>query len=293
MKNSVDIRTLIGHGEMAYDIVYTEGTVSWFKSEEDGYIYVLNTTTQRATRYNAEGQNGKRISIKEYGDRAQEMLDRQEAKNAKQLEIDRQWQETEDKANAAWEQELTDTETPTEQQTDEEWEAEADTERKAREDKMAADAKATEDAVNGLEHLSEDEKATIEPAEAELLENARKEKKAKKEAKKTARKPRKSKDVAYEGHGVTLTAKQVDFIHHLPDTCFWEAGVNSVIWCDVLTDDIKGQFANKPMTVGAMISTLCEKKLGFRIAQKRENRKCTSFSLTDLGKEIAKELGLE
>lgn len=270
MKNSVDIRSLIGHGEMACDTVFTEGTVSWFKSDEDGYIYVLNTTTKRATRYNAEGQNGKRISVKEYSDRAQEMLDRINIKN-------------EDTAyNRAM----------AEQAELEQWEAEADAERKAREDKIAADAKATEDAVNGLENLSEDEKTTIEPAEAELLNNARKEKKAKEEAKKAVRKPRKSKDVAYEGHGVTLTAKQVDFIHHLPDTCFWEMGIDSVIWCDVLVDDIKGQFAEKPMTVGAMISTLCEKKLGFRLTQRREGRKCTSFSLTELGKEIAKELGL-
>jgi len=195
------------------------------------------------------------------------------------------------------------------------WEAEADAERKAREDKIAADAKATEDAVNGktrkteeeiaklddaaedpdvtlqefCEMLSEDEKATIEPAEAELLNNVRKEKKAKK----TARKPRRPKDIAYEGHGVALTAKQVDFINHLPDTCFWEMGVDSVIWCDVLVDDIGGQFAEKPMTVGAMISTLCEKHLGIRGKEKREGRKVTNFALTELGKEVAKELGLE
>lgn len=165
------------------------------------------------------------------------------------------------------------------------------------EDAMAAMDDAAEDPNVSLqefcEMLSEDEKATIEPAEAELLNNARKEKKAKGEAKKITRKPRKSKDIAYEGHGVTLTAKQVDFIDHLPDTCFWEMGIDSVIWVDVLCDDIGGQFTDKPMTVGAMISTLCEKKLGFRMTQRREGRKCTSFSLTDLGKEVAKELGLE
>lgn len=165
------------------------------------------------------------------------------------------------------------------------------------EDAMAAVDDAAEDENVTLqefcEMLSEDEKATIEPAEAELLNNVRKEKKAKEGAKKTARKPRKSKDIAYEGHGVTLTAKQVDFINHLPDTCFWEMGIDSVIWCDVLVDDIGGQFTEKPMTVGAMISTLCEKRLGFRMTQRREGRKCTSFSLTDLGKEVAKELGLE
>lgn len=91
---------------------------------------------------------------------------------------------------------------------------------------------------------------------------------------------------------VTLTEKQVDFMRHLSDTCFWEDGVESVIWIDCLCDDIKGQFAGKPMTVGAMISTLCEKDLGLRTTCRRENRKCVSFELTELGQLVAKELGL-
>lgn len=105
-------------------------------------------------------------------------------------------------------------------------------------------------------------------------------------------KPRKSKDVAHEAEGVTLTAKQVDFIKHLPDTCFWENGLDSCIWVDCLCDDIGGQFAGKPMTVGAMISTLCEKGLGSRGSEKRDGRKCTSFELTELGKKVAAGLGL-
>lgn len=139
------------------------------------------------------------------------------------------------------------------------------------------------------EMLSEDEKATIEPAEAELLNNTRKEKKTKK----AARKPRKSKDIAYEGHGITLTAKQVDFIHHLPDTCFWENGLDSAPWTDVLADEIGGQFEGKPMTTGAMISTICEKGLATRGKAKVNGKKATYMALTDLGKEVAKELGLE
>lgn len=112
-------------------------------------------------------------------------------------------------------------------------------------------------------------------------------------AKKT-RKPRKSKDIAYEGNGVTLTAKQVDFLHHLPDTCFWENGLDSTIWVDCLCDDIGGQFAYKPMTVGAMISTLCEKGLGTRATNRKGPRggKATSFALTELGKLVAAELGV-
>lgn len=120
-------------------------------------------------------------------------------------------------------------------------------------------------------------------------------------APKKARKPRKSKDIAFKTTialaddriaDVTLTAKQVDFIHHLPDTCFWEEGLDSCVWVDCLCDDIGGQFAGKPMTVGAMISTLCEKDLGTLATRRRENRKCVSFELTELGKRVAAELGL-
>lgn len=110
------------------------------------------------------------------------------------------------------------------------------------------------------------------------------------------KKARKSK-VATEqfninGTRVNLTPKQVDFIRHLSDTYFWENGLDSVIWVDCLCDDIQGQFANKPMTVGAMISTLCEKGLGTRATERRDGRKCTSFALTELGKRVAAELGL-
>lgn len=106
------------------------------------------------------------------------------------------------------------------------------------------------------------------------------------------RKTKKSKDVAFEHEGVTLTAKQADFIRHLPDTCFWENGLDSCIWVDCLCDDIGGQFAGKPMTVGAMISTICEKGLGRRGVEKRDGRKCTTFELTELGKKVAAGLGL-
>lgn len=107
-----------------------------------------------------------------------------------------------------------------------------------------------------------------------------------------AKKAKKSKDVAFECEGVTLTTKQVDFIRHLPDTCFWENGLDSCIWVDCLCDDIGGQFAGKPMTVGAMISTICEKGLGRRGVEKRDGRKCTTFELTELGKKVAAGLGL-
>lgn len=104
-------------------------------------------------------------------------------------------------------------------------------------------------------------------------------------------KARKSKDIAftYTVNGeviVTLTAKQVDFIKHLPDTCFWQDGLDSCIWIDCLCDEIKGQFAGKPMTVGAMISTICEKRLGVRADNRVNGKKCKSFALTELGKQV-------
>lgn len=93
--------------------------------------------------------------------------------------------------------------------------------------------------------------------------------------------------------GLTLTEKQVSFILHLSDTCFWENGLDSIIWVDVLCDDIGGEFTDKPMTVGAMISTLCEKGLGIRTKEHRNKKKYTSFKLTDIGKLVAADLGLE
>lgn len=136
------------------------------------------------------------------------------------------------------------------------------------------------------------EEEGIELAEAELEANIRNERK------KPARKPRKSKDIAYEGNGVTLTAKQVDFLLDLKQTNQWD-GFDTMFWTDVICDEIEGQFAGKPMTVGAMVSTLCEKGLGYRATDSLtdmatgRSRKATYFALTELGQEIAKELGLE
>ena len=140
------------------------------------------------------------------------------------------------------------------------WEQEAEAERKAREEKQAKDDKEAEDAVNG---------------------------KAKKE-----KKPRRSKDIAYDGNGITLTAKQVDFIRHIPDTSFYEHGLESAPWCDVLADEIGGQFAGKPMTVGAMISTLREKNMISVRMERMDGKKAKYFVFTELGKKVAQELGL-
>lgn len=113
----------------------------------------------------------------------------------------------------------------------------------------------------------------------------------KKETKKAA-KPRRSKDVAFEmdtieGH-ITLTAKQVQFLKLLPKTCFWEEGVESTLWCDCIADDIGWN----PMSVGAMISTLREKKLVTvaKDTSRKGNPKCMTF--TAVGQVIAEKLGL-
>lgn len=113
---------------------------------------------------------------------------------------------------------------------------------------------------------------------------------------------RKSKDIGFTGTiiladdkiaDVTLTTKQVAFMMHLSDSCFWERGLQSSLWVDVLCDEIGGEFAGKPMTVGAMISTLCEKGIGRRFKERINNRKCTCFELTELGQKVAEQLGLE
>lgn len=135
------------------------------------------------------------------------------------------------------------------------------------------------------------EEEGIELAEAELEANIRK------EAKKATRKPRKSKDIAYEGHGKTLTTKQVDFLLDLKQTDQWN-GFDTMLWTDVICDEIEGQFAGKPMTVGAMISTLCEKGLAergkgdFTDPVTNRTRKSTYMAFTGLGQKIAEELGL-
>lgn len=150
-----------------------------------------------------------------------------------------------------------------------------------------------------LDEMAEDEGVTVEQF-VDSLQKVEKQKKTRKTKK------AKNKNAAFrtwidengnmvgEGNGkmLELTAKQVDFIHHLPDTYFWENGLDSCIWIDCLCDDIKGQFAGKPMTVGAMVSTLCEKGLGARAKNRVNGKKCTSFELTELGKLVAAALGL-
>lgn len=146
------------------------------------------------------------------------------------------------------------------------WEAEADAEKKAREDKVEADAKQAEEAV----------------------------------AKKTKKKSK--KNVAFEGvfetgegetfkvNHITLTEKQVRFLTLLPNDDFYENGLESTLWIDVLCDTLAGDF--NPMALGAMVSTLREKYLIYVGTQKVNGKKCKYFGFTELGKRVASELGL-
>lgn len=104
-------------------------------------------------------------------------------------------------------------------------------------------------------------------------------------------KKKKSKGDAFDG--IEITKLQQEFIKHLPDTCFWEDGLDSSVWIDVLCDEIGGEFAGKPMRVGAMVSTLREKGVLYTGISRVNGKNGKWLTLTDVGKKIAKQLGLE
>lgn len=168
---------------------------------------------------------------------------------------------------AEWEQAFDEyTQTASDNAEQDAWQAEADAELEAREQKQADEDKAAEKTMN---------------------------KQAK--AKKTTKK---SKDIAFEGtfeyaneeFHITLTAKQVRFIKRMPEDDFYEHGLDSALWIDVFCDTIADEF--NPMAVGAMVSTLREKKLIGVGVQKMNGKKCKYMAFTALGQMVAKELGL-
>lgn len=108
---------------------------------------------------------------------------------------------------------------------------------------------------------------------------------------KTKKAPRKSKDIAFEMNGVTLTTKQVKFIKLMPRDDFFENGLESTLWIDVFCETITDQFS--PMAVGAMVSTLREKDIILIGQDKVNGKKAKWMKFTDLGKQVAKELGLD
>ena len=231
--------------------------------ETEGMIFILNTKTNRATRFNAEGTNGKRIPVATFEEKYEAWIESEKTRVADE-DLWTRHPEGEDLTKPAVINEHGCVDC-----------SKCDVKNCVHRDCMRRNPKQ----AGGL---GECPRLKVEPKDEEkyMAEEPK------------AKKTRRSKDVAYEGNGVTLTTKQVDFIRHLPDTYFWEDGLDSVIWVDVLCDDIGGQFAGKPMTVGAMISTLCEKGIGERATNRRDNRKCISFALTSLGQIVADELGL-
>ncbi len=295
MTSTNNIKNLINPNNLSYSEGHTNlcddgKTYEFFKLESDGYVYVLCVDSNRATRYNGEGQNGKRISMDAYLT-ARETLESEV--NIKELggEIDPLAKAAEDPTVSVEEfcemienHEVTGSDLQVPAVINEHGCVDCS--------KCNAQNCPHRDCYRrnpyNIGGIAECPRLKIK-AEEPTEEPAPK-----------AKKTRKSKDIAYtySENGetvVTLTAKQVDFVKHLPDTCFWENGLDSEIWVDCLCDDIGGQFAGKPMTVGAMISTLCEKGLGFRTKQRVNDHKCTSFGLTDLGKKVfaGAEWGLE
>lgn len=155
----------------------------------------------------------------------------------------------------------------------------------------AEDNAQTDEWQNEADTEIEDRKQVEEKKDREAEDNFNG-KKAEPKTKKTA-KPRRPKDVAFEmdtliGH-ITLTAKQVDFLKTLPKTSFWEEGIDSVMWCDCIADDIGWN----PMGVGAMISTLREKNLVAVEKDMSRQGHPKVMSFTEVGQVVAKKLGLK
>ena len=111
-----------------------------------------------------------------------------------------------------------------------------------------------------------------------------------------ARRPRRrrSRDVAFEheGSGVTLTARQCEFLRAASGCPCWSGG-DGTVWTDALLDEL----GMNGMSFGAMVSTLREKGLIRVWAESREDgatgrtRKVKAVALTDLGAEVLSAAG--
>lgn len=142
------------------------------------------------------------------------------------------------------------------------------------------------------ERLREDERdAWEQEADAEKKAREKKQEKDAKTAEKAVAKKRAKKNVAFEFEGTTLTEKQVKFLRLLPNDDFFENGLESTLWIDVLCDTLTGEF--NPMALGAMVSTLREKDLIYVAEERVNGRKCKYFGFTEDGKQVARELGLK
>ena len=105
---------------------------------------------------------------------------------------------------------------------------------------------------------------------------------------------RRPKDVAFEhaGSGVTLTARQCEFLQAASGCPCW-AGGDGTMWTDVLLDEM----GVGGMSFGAMVSTLREKGLVRVWAESRENgatgrsRKAKAMRLTERGEQVLRAAG--
>ena len=105
---------------------------------------------------------------------------------------------------------------------------------------------------------------------------------------------RRSKDVAFEHaeSGVTLTARQCEFLRAASGCPCWAEG-DGTLWTDVLLDEV----GVSGMSFGAMVSTLREKGLIRVWAESREDgatgrpRKVKAMCLTERGERVLRAAG--
>lgn len=105
---------------------------------------------------------------------------------------------------------------------------------------------------------------------------------------------RRGRDVAFEHaeSGVTLTARQCEFLQAASHCPCW-AGGDGTVWTDVLLDEV----GMGGMSFGAMVSTLREKGLVRVWAEPREDgatgrsRRAKAMALTDLGRRVLRAAG--
>lgn len=153
----------------------------------------------------------------------------------------------------------------------------------------------TTEEIEEIQRKMAQEKTEEDAQNTEASAPASDAKKTPKKAKKNTRKKKVQVDGFEFQEGevhLILTPKQVDFLKHLSDSPFWQQGVQSTLWIDDLCDEITGQFEGKPMTVGAMVSTLREKGILAVALGRLENKKAKYIALTDFGQRIAVLIGI-
>ena len=110
-----------------------------------------------------------------------------------------------------------------------------------------------------------------------------------------AARPHRAGGAFFSHGGCTLTERQCEFLREMCGCVLWDG---TSAWTDLLADQLGGQFAGRPMTVGAMVSTLREKGLFTVGVSARDNGRGREvrrklMTVTDLGREVLCALGLE